>query len=97
MAKVVQSDELRYYSIVDRGGVCVTCQRENTASCQKLIKGVYSPATIQSLATFAASMSFFSVSFYLAVYCVSLGLQSGASAGILAAFNASALIGEIAV
>lgn len=51
----------------------------------------------QATATFVASMSFFSVSFYLAVYCTSLGLSSSSSTGIVAAFNGAALIGEIVV
>lgn len=42
-------------------------------------------------------MSFFAVSFYLAVYCASLGLTPGTSTGIVAAFNAAALTGEVVV
>jgi MFS family permease len=52
---------------------------------------------LNALATFVASMGFFSVSFYLAVYCRSLGLNSGTSTGIVAAFNAAALTGEIII
>jgi MFS family permease len=42
-------------------------------------------------------MSFFSVSFYLAVYCSSIGLDEKTSTGIVAAFNAAALTGEIII
>lgn len=52
---------------------------------------------LNALATFVVSMGFFAVSFYLAVYCRSLGLTSGTSTGIVAAFNAAALTGEIIV
>ncbi|PWN34550.1 MFS general substrate transporter, partial [Meira miltonrushii] len=52
---------------------------------------------LNALATFVVSMGFFAVSFYLAVYCRSLGLSSGTSTGIVAAFNAAALSGEIII
>jgi MFS family permease len=42
-------------------------------------------------------MSFFCISFYLAVYCSSLGLRPGTSTGIVAGFNLAGLSGEIIV
>ncbi|UZJ53659.1 hypothetical protein CBS101457_002979 [Exobasidium rhododendri] len=52
---------------------------------------------IQAFSTLFASMGFFSVSFYLAVYCTNLGLSRSTSTGIVAAFNGAALTGEIMV
>jgi MFS family permease len=51
----------------------------------------------QAIATFIASMSFFCISFYLAVYCASLGLEPSTSTGVVAGFNLAGLTGEIIV
>lgn len=68
-----------------------------TRSLKSLSFGKSPLFVLNALATFVASMGFFSVSFYLAVYCRSLGLDSKTSTGIVAAFNAAALTGEILI
>ena len=52
---------------------------------------------VNAALTFTVSVSFFSVSFFLATYCSSLGLSSAAGTGVVAAFNAAALLGEISI
>ncbi len=59
---------------------------------------LFSPLWItNALATFAASLAFFAVSFFLATYCTSLGLSATAATGAVAAFNGASLVGEITI
>lgn len=76
-------------------------RRRRPATLSKVMQGyAYLSSSLWLLnaaLTFTASVSFFSVSFFLATYCSSLGLSSAAGTGVVASFNAAGLIGEIAI